>query len=231
MKKWLVLCCGLMSALFYQNCSGLHETRSSVASSEAANEAVSLAAFEKTLFPLLTAETNCIQCHGVSQQPLHSLPDAESSFDIITSFALVDLRNPLESALYKKVEGGNHNGMSAALATQIGAAIQDWADEIIANGGTLGGSTELAATFQSISQNILTPKCVSCHKADGIRPQERYTDYDATINTGKIVPGNAASSQMWIECNAGTMPMGGTKLTPQELTVLADWINDGALNN
>lgn len=231
MKKWLVIALGFIGILLYQNCSGRHEARNSVSSSEEANRAISIAAFEKTLFPILTAPTNCIQCHGVTQQPLHSLPDAKNSHDIIMSFALVDLHNPDQSALVQKITGGSHNGMPAALATQMEAAIDAWVDEIIARGGTIGGSGELTPTFLSIQQNILQPKCVSCHNPNGTRPNENYTDYASTVNTGKITPGNAAASQMYIECNAGTMPMGGTPLSPTELAVLAQWINEGAQNN
>ena len=232
LKKWISLLAVVSSLLLYQNCSGTHESwldDGQSGSSSYLTNSISLASFEANLHPVLT--TNCSECHGVSQQPLHSLPEASFALDVIASFNLVNLETPEESTLVNKIRNG-HRSIAQTVADEMQQAIQRWADDIVASGGSLTPDTSsLQPTFSSIHNLILQPKCVSCHSPDGSRPQEDYTDYFTTINTGKIEPGDAATSTMFTQCQTGAMPQGGPSLTPEELGVLQEWINDGALNN
>lgn len=233
LKKIILLFLAISSLTFYQNCSGRHETwdQNGSSSGSSLNTQLSLAAFEQTLFPVITKTGSCVDCHGVSQQPLHSLPDAALSHDVLVSFNLVDLLDPANSRLVTKVRG-NHQGMPQTLADEMEAAIQQWSDDLVASGGNPGQDPQvLSPTFTSINNLILQPKCVSCHSPNGSRPQEDYTDYTTSLNTGKIEPGNAAGSEMFKECQAGTMPVGGAALTTAELSAIKTWINNGALNN
>lgn len=90
------------------------------------------------------------------------------------------------------------------------------------------GSGSIQATFQSINQNILIPKCLGCHNPSGIRSGEDFSTYQTTITTGKIVPGNAAGSIFYDQIASGAMPFGGQALSSEEVQAVADWINAGA---
>lgn len=46
-----------------------------------------------------------------------------------------------------------------------------------------------------------------------------------------IVPGNANESLFVKLIVEGEMPNRGTKVTPEELQLIIDWVNQGALNN
>lgn len=234
MKKlmWMVAFVSIIT--FYQNCTATHETDSNALSSTGLTleEQISLSAYETTLFPIMSADDSCAQCHGVNQQPLHSIPDAPLAHEIITSFNLVDLNDPANSEIVTKVRRG-HRGFGSADADELEAAIQAWADGITAAGGTPGGPNPdvLQPTFSSISLNILEPKCVGCHSSSGSRPQTDYTSYVNTVNTGGVTAFNAAASPMFTQCQSGLMPEGGPSLSFAELGVIQTWIDSGALNN
>jgi len=221
------------SILLFQNCGARHESVGSNALSSGAelDIALSLQAYENTLYPLVSGADSCAACHGVSQQPLHAIPEPALAHDITTSFALVNLRQPAESRLVQKIRGG-HQGFPTSLADEMETAIQAWADLYVSLGGDLGvPEGELGASFQSIKELILDPKCTSCHNPSGVNPNIDYTDYVTTLNTGGVVPGNAAASPLYLSCQNGSMPQGGPALSVEEISALRDWINNGALNN
>ena len=89
----------------------------------------------------------------------------------------------------------------------------------------------IEAKFSSIHSLVLVPKCVGCHNPNGIRSREDYSDFRSTITTGKVIPGNANGSEMYTECSSGSMPIGGSPLTADELTALRTWIDNGAQDN
>lgn len=233
MYRWAFLLLMAATTVFFQNCSARHESvETNVLGSRAELDiALSLEAYESTLYPLTSAADSCAACHGVNQQPLHALADPALAHDITTSFALVNLRQPAESRLVQKIRGG-HQGFPVSLADEMEIAIQAWADLYVSLGGDLGvAEGELGASFQSIKELILDPKCASCHNPSGVNPNIDYTDYITTLNTGGVVPGNASTSQMYLSCLDGSMPKGGPALSGDELNAIRDWINDGALNN
>ncbi|MCB0408150.1 MAG: hypothetical protein KDD34_08105 [Bdellovibrionales bacterium] len=225
---------GLFIIFLFQNCSPMHEGLQSQglgSSAEATLQSASI--FESTLHPIL--QNNCAQCHGVSQIPRFAVADPLASHDALFQYGLVDLTTPSNSRLVSKIAQG-HQGFSSSLSTQIETAIQAWADGLLAAnpGSGLGGlppTPVLEATFSSIHSLILVPKCVGCHSPTGTRRSEDYSDYQSTLQTGKIVPGNANGSEAYQECVSGSMPEGAPRLSDQELAVLKDWINAGALNN
>ncbi len=218
---------GAVCFTLFQNCSARHESweASSLASINQVNTQLSIQAFEKNLQPIMLQ--NCAGCHGVNQQPLHSVSDAASAHDIIMSFGLVNIVDPSQSRLVTKISGG-HASLPTTLSDEILNAIQAWADEI---GNSAVPTGQITATFSSINELILQPKCVSCHNPTGIRPSEDYTDYVTTINTGKVVPFDAVQSELYTQCVSGEMPQDSTRLTDAELAAIRTWIDNGALNN
>lgn len=96
-------------------------------------------------------------------------------------------------------------------------------------------------SFKSDVQPILQYRCLECHRADG--PGVAYSglnleDYEGLMKGTKfgpiVVPGNAMVSNLnvLVEGRAGIrMPHNRKRLTPCELQVLRDWVNQGAQNN
>ena len=233
MRNWIVVFLAMTTIVFYQNCSGRHETLdsgSSLSSSTSIDDvdiAKSLVAFTKTVFPITQDPNNCVRCHGVDQQPLHSLPDAAISHDIMFSFGLIDLRDPPNSRIVLKIAGG-HNGFPQQIATDLEVAIEAWADELIANGGLIDSDPNIVGPlYSSLFTNIFEVKCLTCHSPTGTNTVVDYTDYLSTLNTGMVIPGDAAGSRAYSYANGH----GDTPLTPEEQAALAQWINLGALNN
>jgi hypothetical protein len=228
----LVLLVGI-SALLYQNCSSVHEAwdnQSSSSSLGLTNNPISIAAFEKTLYPILTNSNNCVSCHGATQQPLHSQLNPQFSHDVIISFMLVDLENPAQSRLVTKIKNG-HENFPTSLSVDIQNAIQAWGDDFINNGGSFGTPLVLEPKFSSINSLILMPKCLSCHNPKGTKPSVDYSDYSSTINTGGVEPFSGANSSLYKECLSGSMPEAATPLSGAELGAIKTWIDNGALNN
>lgn len=196
------------------------------------NGASSVQAFSATLKPVLT--TSCGSCHGVSQSPKFAVSDSQLAHDTLVNSSLVDFNNPSNSRIVTKVRGG-HNGISTNVSMEMENQINAWIAALSAAGGGAGGgglpvATPLQAKFSSISEKILVPKCVGCHGPTRADEGVRYDTHAATLRT--VVPGNAASSRLHRECNTGTMPPDNSlRLTTEEVAIMAEWINAGALNN
>ncbi len=239
MKNWLFLGMAVISITFYQNCSATHETIDGVSlgsgnggtTVDDINMALSLVAFQNSLFPITQEAGSCVDCHGVDEQPLHSLPDANFAHDVMISFGLVNLRDPASSEIVNKLNGG-HQGFDAAFTQRVQNAIQAWSDELVANGGLIGVGDGVQPTYSSLFTNVFEAKCVACHAEGQAGDPIDYSDYVTTINTGQVVPGNAGASPITGYSSTDHEPTDmAPELTPEERAALVDWINRGALNN
>ena len=82
---------------------------------------------------------------------------------------------------------------------------------------------------------ILESRCMNCH--GGQRTEEglvmlTYADLMAGSDNGPVVtPGDAANSLLAELVSTQKMPKRGPKLTPPQVQVIIDWINQGALDN
>ncbi len=82
---------------------------------------------------------------------------------------------------------------------------------------------------------IFEAKCIRCHGVETTREGLDMRTYDNLLkgsrNGSVVTPGSADESlfvQLIVE---GEMPSRGTKVTPEELQLIIDWVNQGALNN
>lgn len=180
-----------------------------------ATTASTLEAFKTTLHPTLTQ--NCGGCHGVGQAPLHSVNDATAAMNTIVNASLVDFANPPNSRLVQKIRGG-HNGFATSIADQIQAQIIAW---IAGANSSLPQVSPLTASYQSIHDRILVPKCLSCHSGPAAR--------EVALDTHARVA--SKGNDILQEVEDGSMPPGPNDLTPIELAVLREWIQAGAPNN
>lgn len=82
---------------------------------------------------------------------------------------------------------------------------------------------------------ILQNRCFNCHGGEQTKEGLNLGSY-ATLMAGSdngpvIVPGDAANSLLAQQLLNGKMPKRGPKLTPDQIQMIIDWINAGALNN
>lgn len=99
--------------------------------------------------------------------------------------------------------------------------------------------TESAAVSSGSYTNdvlpILESRCISCHGGEQTRQgldMKTYASLMAgSLNGPVVTPGDAGGSVLVQQLLNGKMPKRGPKLTPDQVQVIADWINSGALNN
>lgn len=90
-------------------------------------------------------------------------------------------------------------------------------------------------SFASDILPIIQSRCINCHGGDrteeGLSMNSHAEIMAGSENGSVVAPGDAVNSllaQMVIEQE---MPKRGPKLTPPQVQLIVDWINQGALNN
>ena len=82
---------------------------------------------------------------------------------------------------------------------------------------------------------IFVDNCFKCHGGDKTEKGLILNSYVSVMtgsqNGAVIVAGNADNSLLFKNVSSGKMPKRGTKLTPQQLDLIKNWINSGATNN
>jgi len=107
-------------------------------------------------------------------------------------------------------------------ATEPGAATQP-----AAQGATVSFANDIVPLLES--------RCIGCH--GGQRTQEgldlkTFASLMSGSNNGPVVtPGDAAHSLLVELVASQKMPKRGPKLTPPQVQLITDWVNQGALDN
>jgi hypothetical protein len=185
---------------------------------------VSAEIFARTLHPVL--RKTCAGCHGVSQQPLHSVENPASAHENINNAGVVNLLNPGSSRLVQKIAGGLHNGISATVSADIETQIKLWATQLEAAGGAPPPPPQLEATYKSINAMIIGPKCTGCHGATKAEKDLRLHTYALLTGTGG-----------WFkEITDRAMPPppeenGSGPLSAEEIEIIRKWRAAGSPNN
>ena len=100
---------------------------------------------------------------------------------------------------------------------------------------TLPATQVATVSFATDVFPIIQSRCINCHGGD--RTEEglvmlTYADLIAGSDNGPVVtPGDATNSLLAELVAEQKMPKRGPKLTPPQVQVIIDWINQGALNN
>jgi len=136
-------------------------------------------------------------------------------------------------------------GITGALALALAACTgeYDGGDEAAPAGPRTSGP--LQPRIESIQEHVFTPHCASCHSGPGARNglslDDAQTSYDQLVNVRateypllfRVEPGNAADSYL-VHKLEGTqevgerMPLGQAPLTPEQIAVIRQWIDEGA---
>ncbi len=94
---------------------------------------------------------------------------------------------------------------------------------------------ESTVSFAANVYPILEAKCVKCHGVEQVKEGLNLLTYDnlmaGSFNGPVLVPGNADDSLLVQLIVRGKMPNRGPKATEEELQVIRDWVNQGAVNN
>jgi hypothetical protein len=84
-------------------------------------------------------------------------------------------------------------------------------------------------TYDATIRPLFTSRCGACHAENGLQGLNLTTYQTAmqgSVNGPVIIPGDAAGSPL-VQKQSGTTPHFG-QFTPEELTLVIDWINAGA---
>ena len=107
-------------------------------------------------------------------------------------------------------------------------------------------ATEPAAATQPAAQGItvsfandvlpiIESRCINCHGGDRVEKGlnlKTYADMIAGSENGSVVTAGNASDSKLIELIVNQkMPKRGPKLTPPQIQLITEWVNQGALNN
>jgi len=84
--------------------------------------------------------------------------------------------------------------------------------------------------YNSDIQPIFNSACTSCHGNSAGLNLSSYDNVMMGANNGDVViPYDHASSELWIRINSGQMPPGNNDLTNEQVNLIAQWIDEGAL--
>jgi uncharacterized membrane protein len=92
-----------------------------------------------------------------------------------------------------------------------------------------------SVSFANDVMPIFNNTCIKCHGVEEIKAGLDMRTYD-TLMAGSfkgpdVVAGNADKSLLIQLILDGKMPKRGTKLTPEQIQIITNWVNAGALNN
>ena len=97
---------------------------------------------------------------------------------------------------------------------------------------TQGATT---VSFTNDIQPLLKSRCGNCHGGNKIEEGLNLLSYASVItgsDNGPVVNPGAANNSLLVEMVASQeMPKRGPKLTPPQVQLIVDWINQGALDN
>ena len=101
-------------------------------------------------------------------------------------------------------------------------------------------SEPVAATSDGVSfQHDILPvfenSCIRCHGGSRTEKGLDLRTYESLMrgsrNGAMLIPGDAENSEMAIQVISGEMPRRASKLLDEQIQLIVDWINQGALDN
>lgn len=96
-------------------------------------------------------------------------------------------------------------------------------------------STTTGVSYANDVYPIFEASCIKCHGVESTKEGLDMLTYDNLLagsrNGPVLVPGNAAESLLVELIVEGEMPNRGPGLSPEQIQIITDWVNQGALNN
>jgi uncharacterized membrane protein len=152
-------------------------------------------------------------------------------------FAIVFLLVGLLSACSggAATNGSSQSSGGSALATAPAAANTSAATAGSASSGSGGAAAAATVSFAKDILPLLQNRCVNCHGGERTSKGLSLNSFDAVMagseNGPVVTAGDAANSSLVQMVASGKMPKRGPQLTPAEVQLITDWINQGAKNN
>lgn len=98
-----------------------------------------------------------------------------------------------------------------------------------------GVAPSVQVSYANDVRPILESRCATCHMGEFVSEGLDLDTYESLLagsqNGPVIVPGDAKDSLLIEKVTEGKMPKKGPRLTPNQIQIITDWINSGALNN
>lgn len=133
---------------------------------------------------------------------------------------------PTETAIQPTDIPTSTSTIAPATDTQTEAAATEAATEAPASTGV---------SYSANVKPIFDAKCIKCHGVESTKEgldMQTYENLMAGSRNGSVItPGNADVSELVRLIVRGKMPNRGQKLSDEEIQLITDWINQGALNN
>ncbi|HEU0121141.1 MAG TPA: DUF1549 domain-containing protein, partial [Bryobacteraceae bacterium] len=92
----------------------------------------------------------------------------------------------------------------------------------------VGLAALLGAEFDRDVRPLLAAKCVRCHGGEQTGGGFDMRTGESFAKAGVLVNGDPAASKLYQHLVSGKMPMGGPRLTQDEVALVGDWIRGGA---
>jgi len=97
------------------------------------------------------------------------------------------------------------------------------------------GPSSTGVSFTNDVHPILQRWCLNCHGGERLEEGlslKTYNDLMSGSDNGLVIMAGDADSSLLVELiSTQKMPKRGPKLTPDQIRIIIDWVNDGALNN
>ena len=168
-------------------------------------------------------DSSCTNCHSTSN------PTADLSLSNYYETMLSGSVIPADSngsELFERIESGNMPPGPNDLSSNEIQIIKDWIDEGSYNG--------FSVDYEYQVQPIFDDKCIACHSSNNPSSGlslSTYTDVIyGSVNGPVVEPCSSESSELYGRIDNGNMPPGSNDLTSSQVSVIMDWINEGALN-
>lgn len=124
---------------------------------------------------------------------------------------------------------------ATAPAQNSGVATNAPATAVPATDAPAADPTDAPISFKNDVLPILQSRCVKCHGGQKTEKGLNVTDFQHLMAGSEkgpvVVASDAAASKMIQMVQQGKMPKMSAKLLPDQIQILVDWVNQGALDN
>ncbi len=100
---------------------------------------------------------------------------------------------------------------------------------------SINAAPETQISYTRDVQPVLESRCASCHFGEFTSAELHMDAYESLMagseNGPVIEPGDPKKSLLVQKISSGEMPKRGPKLTPAQVQIIVDWIDQGAQDN
>lgn len=188
-------------------------------------------------------QPKCLACHAQL-----------ATYEGLMNSGMISGKSPEASSLYIRVANGDMPKNMGSLSESDVKALYDWISagspqfSTVATGETGGaagaptgpvaggpvaptGPVAISATYAWIQAQVFVPRCIICHRGASAAGGYDLSTYEGTLAGGRVLAGNSASSRLFGRINDNSMPPGGPALSAEVKAAIAQWIQNGAMND